>query len=232
MVIILYIYAAGALLVALRLGWYMIFKLDRFDWQYGGKFEIWMSFVFFAIFWPIMVINPRNLINPTKLFERKFGLAPRMRERSELWENPPPCGSLIRYRQQYGCYAETYGEFLFHASEVEKVLRQRFSEQHLAESPQLLNGDEGAILKWLCRRDEALTEPTYVPSAWVSFEFVANDLVRAGGGDVHCLKCGTEIEKSKIVTDDDDGCPGWNFDRLVCPNSHDLLLIKCVHILV
>jgi hypothetical protein len=227
MLIFIYVYCGVALLVALRLGWHMIFKLDRFDWQYGGKFEIWLSFAFFAILWPMMVINLRNLINPGKIFERTFGLAARMRERSELWENPPPCGSLIRYRQEYGCYTESYGVLIFNASQVEQVIRQR-----LAQWPSLINDDEGAILNWLCRRDESLTEPTDVPSAWVRFEFVANDLARAGSANVHCLKCGTEIEKSKIVTNDDDGCPGWNFDRLVCPNGHDLLVVKTMHISV
>ena len=197
MITILYMYAAGALLIALRLGWHMIFKLDRFDWQYS-KGNIWWVFVFLVVLWPTIVINPRHFINPSKLFEHHFGLAARMRGRSHLWENPPPCGPLIRYRQEYGCYTESYGEFIFHASQVEQVIRQR-----LAQWPNLINDDEGAILKWLCKRDNALTEPTDVPSAWVCFEFVANHLVRAGSANVHCLKCGVDIEQNKVVTQDD-----------------------------
>jgi hypothetical protein len=77
MMIILYIYAAGVLLIALRLGWHMIFKLDRFDWHYG-KGNIWGVFVFLVVLWPIMVIIPRHFINPSKLFEDHFGLAVRM----------------------------------------------------------------------------------------------------------------------------------------------------------
>jgi len=226
MLIFLYVYCGIALLAVLRLSWHMIFKLDRFDWLYG-KGNIWGVFVFFVVLWPLMVINPRNLINPSKLFEGNFGLAARMRERCQLLENPPLCGSLIRYRQEHGWYKETYGEFLFRASQVEQVLRQR-----LAESPQLLNDDEGAILNWLCRRDESLVEPTDVPSAWVRFEFVANDLVRAGSANVHCIRCGIDIEQHKLVTNDDHGRPGWNFDRLECLNGHNLLVVKRVHCLV
>ena len=222
MIIILYIYAAGALLIALRLGWHMIFRLDRFDWE-CDKGNIWMTFLFLAVFWPLMVIIPRNLINPSKLFEGHFGLAVRMR----LSENPPPCGSLIRYRQEHGWYTETYGEFLFQASHVEQLLRQR-----LAESPHLFNDDEGAIFNWLCRRNEALIEPTDVPSAWGRFDLIANYLVRNGSAKVQCLKCGIDIEQRKLVTKDDHGRPGWNFDRLACPNGHDLLVVKTGHRLV
>ena len=226
MIIILYIYAAGALLTALRLGWHTIYKLDRFDWQYG-KGNIWGVFVFLVVLWPIMVISPRHFINPGKLLEDHFGIAAPMQERSQLWENPPTCGSLIRYRQEHGGYTETYGEFIFRASEAEKVLRQR-----LAESPHLFNDDEGAIFNWLCKRDDALTEPTDIPSTWVRFEFVANNLVSAGSANVHCLKCGIDIEQHKLVTNDDRGRPGWNFNRLLCPNGHDLLIVKTAHILV
>jgi len=158
MMIFFYVYCGGALLVALRLGWHMIFKLDRYDWYYN-KGDIWISFALSVVLWPLMLIKPRNLIDQRKLFEDRFGIAARMRVRDELWENPPPCGSVIFYRQEHGHYEETYGEFLFSAAEVEQALRGR-----LKESPNLSKDDEGAILNWLLRRDESLTHSTDVPS--------------------------------------------------------------------
>lgn len=225
MINILYIYATGALLVAVRLAWHMTFRLDGYDWYYN-KEQIWVSFGLTAVLWPLTLIRPRILIDPRNLFEDSFGIAARMRERDQLRENPPPCGSLIRYRQEHGPYTETYGEFLFQAPQVEQALRQ-----HLSGAPNLFNDDDGVILNWTCGRDEALIEPPDVPSAWARIEFVANDLIRAGKADVKCLKCAIDIEQSKIVTDDDRGRAGWNYDRLLCPNGHNLLVVRRFHIL-
>jgi len=172
--IFFHLYWSIALLVALRLVWHMVFRLDRYDWHYSNG-DIWMSFALSVVFWPLMLMRPRNLIDPRKLFEGSFGIAGRMRIRAELLENPPPCGPVIRYRQSYGRYEETYGEFLFPASDVEQALRKL-----LIESPNVLKDDEGGILNWLLHRDDALTYPTDVPSAWPRFQYVANDMIRAG----------------------------------------------------
>jgi hypothetical protein len=226
MTIVLYIYIAVVLLVGLRLFRHMLFKLDRYDWYYN-KGDILGSFVFFVVLWPLIVIKPRNLINPTKLFEGSYGHAARMRERHQLLENPPPCGSVIRYRQSYGRYPnveETYGEFFFPALQVEQELRGR-----IRESPHLNNDDEGAILKWIKRHDDSLTEPTDVPPVWSRFQYVANHLVRSGHAKVNCLKCGAELPLNKLTKNYDHGLPGWNYDRLVCPNGHNLLVVQKAH---
>ena len=223
MMIVPHIYVAVALLVALRLFRHMLFKLDRYDWYYN-KGDILGSFVFFVVLWPLIVIKPRNLLDPTKLFEG-YGVAARMRERDQLLENPPPCGSVIRYRQSYGLCGETYGEFFFPALQVEQALRQR-----LTESPHLRSNDEGAILKWVKNRNEEMTEPTDVPSAWSRFGLVANHLVRSGHVKVNCLKCGEEVPLNKLTKNDDHGHPGWNYDRLACPNGHNLLVVPVAHV--
>ena len=185
------------------------------------------SFVFFVVLWPLIVIKPRYLIDPTELFKDTFNIAGRRRERDHLWENPPPCGSVIRYRQEYDEYRETYGEFLFRTVDVEEALCDR-----LQESPRLADDDEGAILNWINRRSERLVEPTDVPPAWRRFKFVANDLVRTGKAKVHCLKCGMALEMNQLVIKDDPGRPGWNYDRLACPHGHNLLVVERAHILM
>jgi len=223
MMIVLYVYLAGAVLVALRLLRHILFKLNRYDWHYG-KGNILGSFIFISILWPLLLMKPQLLIDPTEVFGN---IGARIRERHQLWENPPPCGSVIRYRQEYGPYEETHGEFLFRAADVERALCTR-----LEEYPRLAEGDEGAVLNWINRRTERLVEPTDVPSAWRRFKFIANDLVRAGNAKVHCLKCGMALEMNQVVIKDDPGRPGWNYDRLACPQGHNLLVVERAHILM
>ena len=45
-----------------------------------------------------------------------------------LWNNAPPCGERIRYRQGNGRYEEAYGEFIFDAVDVESVLIDRLQK--------------------------------------------------------------------------------------------------------
>ena len=223
MMIVLYIYLAGAILVALCLFRHMLFKLDRYDWYYG-KGNIFGIFVLSVVFWPLLLLKPQLLVDPTKLFG---DIAAGIRERHRLWKNPPPCGSVIRYRQENGPYEETHGEFLFRAADVEQALCTR-----IEEFTRLAEDDEGAILNWINRRSERLVEPTDVPSAWRRFKFIANDLVRAGNAKVRCLKCGMALEMNQLVIKDDPGRPGWNYYRLACPQGHDLLIVERAHILM
>jgi hypothetical protein len=132
----------------------------------------------------------------------------------------------VRYVPKYG-YEESHGEFLFQAADVEQEL-----QEFLQEYPHLANGDEGAILKWVQGRDESLTEPTDVPTIWARFQYAADDLVRAGKAEIYCQKCQAIIEPDQIATKDDSGKRGWNFDRLVCPHGHSLLVAESVHLMI
>jgi hypothetical protein len=145
-------------------------------------------------------------------------------ERARLRENPPPCGLLIHYAQEYG-YGETHGEFQFKAADVEQELKN-----FLRENPHLTNDDEGAILNWTKGCDESFTEPTDVPSIWSRFQYVANNLVRAGKAEIYCRECNAVIGVDQIGTNDDHGKRGWNFDRVVCPHGHTLIAVESVHL--
>ncbi len=101
-------------------------------------------------------------------------LADAQKERNRLWESPPLCGSVVRYAQKCG-HDDAHGEFLFKTADVEQALRDS-----LQENPHLTNSDDGAMLRWVQRRDDSLTKPSDVPSIWSRFKYVANDLVRAG----------------------------------------------------
>lgn len=145
-------------------------------------------------------------------------------ERSRLWENPPPCGSVIRYVHD-SIYDETYGEFLFSANDIEHEL-----EGIIKMLPNLAQDDERAILNWVKHRDESLAEPTDVPSTWSRFKYVANYLARAGKADIYCMHCKAGYKIDQCGTKDDQGKPGYNFDHLRCPEGHLLLMVDTVHL--
>ena len=221
------------MLVALHHGRFILTKLDRYDWHFK-KMEIWGFFALSVIAWPLLLIKPRNLMDPSKMYQNgKFGPAEMARakdritrEKDELQTNPPPCGSLIRYRQGYG-REKTYGEFFLRAIDVEAALTN-----HLKHYPHLAKDDEGAILNWVRNRNESLTEPTDVPKVWGRFKFVMNYIIRTAAIKVRCLKCGIVLSSDQLVTNDDQGRPGWNSDRIICPNGHKLLAVETVHIMV
>jgi len=148
-------------------------------------------------------------------------------ERIALRENPPPCGSMIRY-DPITFYEDAYGEFLFKAADVEQEVEDSIREC----TSDLASDDEGAVLIWTQGRDETLTEPTDVPSIWDRFKYVANDLVRAGKAEIYCKKCQATIGSDQVTTNDDSGKRGWNFDRIVCPHGHNLLVVERVHLMM
>jgi hypothetical protein len=222
-------YIAGAVLTGVRLGWHMAFRIDRFDWIYS-KSNIWMSFVLSTLLWPLILMPPRNLIEPAKLFEGSFGragLAARAREEERLQLSPPPCGAVLLYRQGRGGYEETFGEFTFRSVDVEEALVGK-----LRDHPHLAADHEGSILKWLRQRDESITTPTPIPAAWSRFQYIADDLLRNGRGEAHCLACNKPIPKNEWFQKDDQGRSGWNFNKLVCPNNHRLLVVERIHLVM
>jgi hypothetical protein len=216
-------YLVGAALMAVRLGWHMAFRLDRFDWH-NSRGDIWLQFLLFSLLWPLMLLRPQILVDPAKVFDH-YGFAARMREEARLRDSPPPCGALVCYRQGHGGFEETFGEFTFRSADLEEA----FADQ-LHKNPSLATYHEGAILKWLRLRDDSIIEPTMVPSAWKSFQFMADTLLRSGHGEIRCLKCDKLIPHSELVLQDDGLKPGWTYGRLVCPDGHYLLIVEVAHI--
>ena len=232
MIIILYAYAAAAMIVAFHHGRFILTKLDRYDWHFSKK-EIWASFALNVILWPLLLIKPCNLVDPSKMYRgEKFSLPELTRQRDRIARekdqfrtNPPPCGPLIRYRQGHGGYEEAHGEFLFSASDVERILTNR-----LKDNPHLEKDDDGAILNWIRNRNESFTEPTDVPEIWSRFKFVANDLVKAGLMETKCLKCGLQLTADQLIANNDSGSIASIVDRIDCPNGHILFQVETMHL--
>lgn len=221
----LYAYLSISILVSLRLGYYMLTRLDEYDWRYDG-FDHWFMFFFGLLFWPVLLRKPEQLITPDALFRVSFSHANTHRERDRLWNAPPPCASVIRFYEGVGMYEEAEGCFEFDAAEVEAALREA-----LHEAPHLQNDDEGALLRWVARRDETTIEPTDVPTAWGRFQYIADSLIRSGKVKcVYCSACEREIGVDQLAYEDDRYRPGWNYNRIICPDGHPLLVVETIHL--
>ena len=217
-------YLMAMMLVALRFGWHMFYRLDHLDWHYG-KVEVWAQYLTLVIVWPVLIFRWRLLINPAPCFQSPYGQAERQREETRLRTSPPPCGDLILYRPAPGYSEETVGEFIFLANDVLENLARR-----LKESPKLQNDHEGAIMNWVLQRDTSIDTPTPVPRAWQRFEFIANDLVRKGRAEVRCLTCNESVPAEALSATDEGGSWGWLHNRLYCPAGHMLLTVAMMHV--
>ena len=90
-----YLYMAGSFLVACRLGWYMAFRLDRFDWRYARR-AVWRSFAIWLLFWPLLVLRWREVVlEPRVALDADRYAA----QEARFWDCPPPCGAYVRFQQ-------------------------------------------------------------------------------------------------------------------------------------
>lgn len=215
-------YFLGGTLVALRFGWHMAFRLDRYDWHYG---DVWANFWLSVFLWPLLLTKPSTLIHPS-FSSTVLGTdqAENARERDRLWATPPPCGAKIFYQPGASCLDSAAGEFVFRASDVELVLEKR-----LAESPSLANSDEGAMLNCLRRRDDSLLTPTELPKVWSGVEQVAMALIQSEHTEVTCRFCDERIACEQI-TRRNLKVVGWVFHQWICPREHSLLTVEIAHI--
>jgi hypothetical protein len=196
----------------------VVLRLDRYDWRYNYQ-NILLTYAVFVVLWPLLLIVPRWLRDPSDLFPGSDGA-----DKARLLDHPPPCGALIRYRQLDARFEKAFGKFLFPAEAVEGELMAQ-----LRDNPHLRLDDEGGILNWVRRRNTAIHEPTDVPAPWRRFKFIADNLVRAGKGKVHCSVCDETYPTGALVTADNEGKWGWVINKLACPRGHKLLVVERAH---
>ena len=215
-------YAAGSALVALRLAWHMVTRLDRFDWHFY-RTEIWAAFAIIPLLWlPIVVRSPRTLVDVGELLSPKGGYADHARTEHQLWHNPPPCGASVAYAADDG---DGVGIVTIRSADLERLIVSSHGS-----SPDRRDGDAAAVLRWLRARDRYSVSTTPVPSGWRNFKFLANDALRLGLGHVHCRSCRADYQPRDLATVDDEGRPGWNRTRLKCPRGHLLLDLESIHL--
>lgn len=228
---LLAVYLFGAILMAFFLLWRMVFSLDASHWE-KSKRDIWEIFILHTMLWPLTFLNPDNRFDPIKSALNRptlkiSNLKKQMREEKALYDNPPPCGNKVLSRQRHARYEETFSEINFRSAGVESKLMLDYSDKLPMEG-----SHEAGIMKWLQLRNEDILEPTEVPDAWWEFQYVADDMLRAGFGEVFCLKCKDQVSIQNLVSNDDHFQPGWNFNRLLCPEQHHLLVVEKMHIML
>ena len=83
-------YLFGMLVVVVRFGWHMVFRLDHLDWHYG-KSDIWFGYTTAVILWPFLIFRPRLLLDPSPSLEDTYGQAKRHTARifSPMAMRPP-----------------------------------------------------------------------------------------------------------------------------------------------
>ncbi|AMO56120.1 hypothetical protein GZ77_04735 [Endozoicomonas montiporae] len=171
--------------------------------------------------WPLFFLKPKFLIDPSEILDDGSLQA----DEARLRDIPPPCGERLFFHQGIDS-TEACGGFIFSRKDVEEHLKGK-----LSENPHLHYDHEGAILNWVTRHyNPNLSDPISVPKTWHRFEYIANQLIDDGLGEVHCLTCQTYYDVSKLTADNDRGLPGWNFNRQLCPEGHLLLMTRGIHI--
>lgn len=224
----LYFYLAGAVLVALHVGWHIRYRLDKYDRMFSDvRGTFWLD----VLLWPLFFLKPDNLIHPKFSADLgNEGRAEEEREMDRLVQNLPPCAASIRYAPKHDESGDCDSEFVFDAAEVEAVLAKR-----LAELSAEKHSRYPTILNWLHQRDPSCTEATDVPAAWNShFLNVAISMMNRGLGQVRCGKCRAVIPHADISLDSSrvkTPTSGLSFTVWRCPQNHKLLTKDVMHFL-
>jgi hypothetical protein len=220
------IYLVGAALVAIRIGWHIRYRLDKYDLEFC---DVRSTFWFDVILWPLLLLKPDSLLNPMFSESRwNEGRAEAERLLDRLEANLPRCTAFIRYAPENDESGKCDSEYVFDAAEVLTIMEKR-----LAELPAEQHGRYTVILEWLRLRDSACLDPVDVPAPWNGwFLKVAIGMMNRGLGQVRCGKCGELIPQDKISVDSgpkDIQGSGWHFNVWCCPQGHKLLTKDAMH---
>ena len=216
--VVLWIYVACTVLIALRLAWHMRFKLDRFDWQYGS---VWSSLWLSLLLWPVLLLKPRCFIDFLRNPELSSGVmdinpAARERELNRLRTCPPPCGSFVRYRQPN--VDEVAPSIVLPAEALEAALS--------GSEPGTEHAD---ILRWVESRDPKCDSVVDVPVVWGEFSVVASGLLNEGKGRAVCGHCGSSAAASDLKYEV-FSVVGHSFDVWSCTCGQVVLRVDRGHV--
>ena len=221
---LLYLYMGVTMVQALRLGWHMAYRLDRYDWRFG---EVWMSFWLTVVLWPLLLLKPRAFLKIliTPPFGGPIGggiggvnLAARERELDHLRRNPPPWGTYVRFHTRHG-EGMPASALTFPTAMVEKAL-----------APLCTGSRALDILNWVKRRDVCQDATSDVPAAWGDqFQCLAADLIEQGHGVAQCGSCGRRTPSSELAKET-FSVIGHSFHFWRCACGNLLLQVPGIHV--
>lgn len=220
MLMVLYTYGGCTLLVVLRLGWHMAFRLDSYDWRYG---EVWPNFWLTLLLWPLALIKPHILISPKLTSANEFvDLPARYRELDHLRSHLPPCGNKVRVAQPQPDGSTS--SFIFERDAVAQALAT--DSPKCADEPSCQRHD---ILRWVSQPDRLADTVTDVPAAWWEFMSLAAALLHQGYGVACCGRCGKETPAAELVPEP-LRLVHYSFHRWCCACGNELLKVETVHV--
>jgi hypothetical protein len=221
------VYAFGAVLAAGRLVWHIRTESRRHPgiWRCG---EMWLVALMRVLAWPLVVIiSPEALIVPGSADDESmdgFALEKKLVRRARAERR---CSAVVRYRQPGISHIEG-GEFFVRAAELEQYVAARAARSELSGTP--ADSFYGRRLTWLRNRNDLQNAPVDLPETWEGIEPWMQELLHDGKAKVRCVRCATLLAREELVSDNDEGEPGWNYDRLRCPVGHLLLAVKSIHL--
>jgi hypothetical protein len=217
--IFIYCYFFISSIVLIRLIYYFLFQIDRYERRSISN-EFWKISILTVILWPVsLLVNFKYLKNPSLSFTHQLHYAENARKRDDFMQNPPSCGPKIQYSRN-GCY----GDFSFLACDI-----QNFIASKLDQEQESISWAYNATLNWVLNRDESSKVISFVPEICSDFDNIANELIRLGFGKVFCCKCEKEYEAKELLTNDSTEKSGWFYSRILCAQRHILLKVKGAH---
>lgn len=228
MTTILFGYMCVASLVGLCLLWTMAKKLDEYDWRYN-KADIWLSLTIIVAFWPVASLRWFLQGRPSlaEWMTPEPNYAARQREAAQARERIQQCGAYVRFLPTpEGICEESLGEFTFPSKVIERILIEK-----LNENPHLRHSDEGELLAWVQRRDDALREPVDVPTIWPRFVYLIDTLIGQNIGKVTCKVCDDEMEVGRLQGKS-SMAGGHSQEIYHCSNGHTLVAYEGVRLIL
>lgn len=217
------IYSTIALLVCGKLLYYANNKYDAVDWHLNRN-QILNKVMRRVFLWPFFMLSPNQLIKPVFKFKpgpySMVDEAALARKQAAFMSNPPPCGRTISFSGECG-WSSAKGEFIFPSQVAHEFAVNKWRKD------KALPSIRGAIW-WLALRDDKLGESTPVPEMLMHFDKIAQDMIDAGIGQVHCPECNKIYAVTEIVSDT-PRLGSFVYKFLNCPENHLLMSYEYAH---
>jgi hypothetical protein len=213
------VYVAIGALFSLWLVVMASYQLDKFDRQYLNKSVAVAILVLCIVGWPLaLMYRPKALVSVRALAPIDYRSAAFMRERFRLSQALPYCASRVSFSPTKG--GVKIARHLFSAADIESTAAKPIKRywRSLAE--------ESEIIRWVRTANLSDDSPVEVPWVWTGFALLADDMLRQGLGETHCIACDQRYSATVLQPEDDYAAADSVHKRLLCPKGHTVLEIQ------